>query len=64
MSEITYTTYTEESQMNELKSMIDLELSEPYSIFTYRYFIYNWPSLTILAYIETEMVGVIVCKLD
>ena len=29
--------------------LIDKELSEPYSIFTYRYFINNWRSLCILA---------------
>ncbi|OEL16974.1 hypothetical protein BAE44_0022006, partial [Dichanthelium oligosanthes] len=29
-------------------SLVDAELSEPYSIFTYRYFVYLWPQLTFL----------------
>lgn len=29
-------------------ALIDAELSEPYSIFTYRYFINNWPRLCFL----------------
>jgi peptide alpha-N-acetyltransferase len=29
-------------------SLVDEELSEPYSIFTYRYFVYIWPQLTFL----------------
>lgn len=26
-------------------SLVDRDLSEPYSIFTYRYFLHNWPDL-------------------
>merc|ERR1712073_133074 len=40
------------------------DLSEPYSIFTYRYFINNWPELCFLAQREGSCVGAIVCKLD
>ena len=64
---VEYRTYSSESQLNEMKSMIDAELSEPYSIFTYRYFLYSWPQLTILviltqAYDNNQMIGVIVAK--
>ena len=60
-----------------LQSMIDLiacDLSEPYSVFTYRYFINNWPNLCYLALVpakeadaegparEERLVGCIVCK--
>lgn len=31
-------------------SLVDAELSEPYSIFTYRYFLRNWPHLCFLAF--------------
>ena len=31
-------------------SLVDAELSEPYSIFTYRYFLRNWPQLCFLAF--------------
>lgn len=44
--------------------LIQTELSEPYSIYTYRYFIYNWPKLCFLASYKNEYVGAIVCKLD
>lgn len=30
--------------------LVDAELSEPYSIFTYRYFLRNWPHLCFLAF--------------
>ena len=50
---------------------MEKELSEPYSIYTYRYFIHGWKSLCIRATAkkngsdsETELVGVIVCKAD
>jgi peptide alpha-N-acetyltransferase len=38
---------------DELRPMMDLivkDLSEPYSVFTYRYFVHNWPRLCWLAY--------------
>ncbi|GJP54492.1 hypothetical protein CLOM_g13572 [Closterium sp. NIES-68] len=28
---------------------VQAELSEPYSVFTYRYFLHHWPALTFLA---------------
>eukprot|EP00624_Nannochloropsis_granulata_P005163 evm.model.NODE_3640_length_4143_cov_23.699493.2 len=33
-------------------ALVDRDLSEPYSIFTYRYFLCGWPDLCILAYID------------
>ncbi|CAG9314518.1 unnamed protein product [Blepharisma stoltei] len=62
--EIEYKPYTEESQLTDIMRMIDAELSEPYSIFTYRYFLYAWPHLSILTYKENELIGVIVCKAE
>lgn len=44
--------------------LIDKDLSEPYSIFTYRYFLHAWPHLCFLAYDADKPVGVIVCKMD
>ena len=38
-------------------SLVDAELSEPYSIFTYRYFLRNWPSLCVLAFDSTKKNG-------
>ncbi|VDK50991.1 unnamed protein product [Anisakis simplex] len=53
-------------QMADIMQLITKDLSEPYSIYTYRYFIHNWPSLCLLALDrKTEKyVGAIVCKLD
>lgn len=39
-------------------------LSEPYSVFTYRYFLHAWPNLCICAMLEGETVGVIICKAE
>eukprot|EP00276_Gloeochaete_wittrockiana_P009045 CAMPEP_0184667154 /NCGR_PEP_ID=MMETSP0308-20130426/65750_1 /TAXON_ID=38269 /ORGANISM="Gloeochaete witrockiana, Strain SAG 46.84" /LENGTH=155 /DNA_ID=CAMNT_0027112189 /DNA_START=36 /DNA_END=504 /DNA_ORIENTATION=- len=57
--------YENELQIPGLMRLIEKDLSEPYSIFTYRYFINNWPRLCFLALAEDgECIGAIVCKLD
>lgn len=58
--------FKDESQLAEIMDLIGRELSEPYSIYTYRYFIHYWPDFCILARKpETgAIVGVIVCKLE
>lgn len=61
---ITYQVYESELQMPCIMSLIQKDLSEPYSIYTYRYFIHNWPRLCFLAWHEERCVGAIVCKLD
>lgn len=38
--------------------------SEPYTIFTYRYFINNWQNLCFLAFSGERCVGAVICKLD
>ncbi|KAF4526204.1 hypothetical protein B566_EDAN001888 [Ephemera danica] len=50
--------------MPDIMRLIQKDLSEPYSIYTYRYFIHNWPKLCYLAMCGDECVGAIVCKLD
>ncbi|ALC48278.1 CG11412 [Drosophila busckii] len=62
--EIVYKEYEAEHQMHDIMRLIQAELSEPYSIYTYRYFIYNWPKLCFLASHDNQYVGAIVCKLD
>ncbi|CAG0911845.1 unnamed protein product, partial [Cyprideis torosa] len=61
---IEYTHYESEIQMPAIMDLIQKDLSEPYSIYTYRYFIHNWPKLCLLAWHQEELVGAIVCKLD
>lgn len=61
---IEYIVYDSELQMPDIMRLITKDLSEPYSIYTYRYFIHNWPKLCFLAMDEGKCVGAIVCKLD
>ncbi|BET00873.1 FR47-like protein [Nesidiocoris tenuis] len=62
--ELQYVSYVSELQMPDIMSLIQKDLSEPYSIYTYRYFIHNWPQLCFLAMVGKLCVGAIVCKLD
>jgi hypothetical protein len=45
---VKYVNYESESQMKDIMSLITKDLSEPYSVYTYRYFIHNWPKLSFL----------------
>lgn len=45
---IEYVVYKSELQMPDIMRLITKDLSEPYSIYTYRYFIHNWPKLCFL----------------
>ncbi|XP_016972607.1 N-alpha-acetyltransferase 30 [Drosophila rhopaloa] len=64
LKQYTFCVFQEESHLGVLQSLIDKELSEPYSIYTYRYFVYNWPDLCFFALDGGRYVGVIVCKLE
>jgi N-alpha-acetyltransferase 30 len=63
---VEYVRYVDESQLGELTALIDQELSEPYSIYTYRYFIHGWPEHCYLALDRGtgKLVGGIVCALE
>lgn len=52
---ISYTVYESEKQMPDIMRLITKDLSEPYSIYTYRYFIHNWPKLCFLVRHEKMM---------
>ncbi len=62
--DVTYVPYESELQMPDVVKIMKASLSEPYSIYTYRYFIHNWPRLCVLAHCEGVCVGAIVCKLE
>jgi GNAT superfamily N-acetyltransferase len=48
-----------------MRQLISKDLSEPYSIYVYRYFLYQWGDLCFMAMDETEnLVGVVVSKLE
>ena len=64
---IVFKPFDDQKHLKSIVSHIERELSEPYSIFTYRYFIHGWPELCILAFDQRDLervVGVVVCKLD
>ncbi len=61
---IAYERYESELQMPDIMRLMKTALSEPYSIYTYRYFIHNWPKLCVLAKSGGFCVGAIVCKLE
>ncbi|KIY51056.1 acyl-CoA N-acyltransferase [Fistulina hepatica ATCC 64428] len=64
--EILYRQYTGESDLPRIMELVQSELSEPYVIYTFRYFLHQWPHLAFLAYPEGDPlampVGAIVCK--
>ena len=65
MATIEYCGYKDESELPSIVKLIDKDLSEPYSIFTYRFFIHNWPELCILARCEQgQVIGAIVGRLE
>lgn len=39
---------TQDEQLKPITGLIDKDLSEPYSVYTYRFFLHNWPTLTFL----------------
>ncbi|XP_078447501.1 acyl-CoA N-acyltransferases (NAT) superfamily protein isoform X1 [Wolffia australiana] len=62
-AEIEYVSYSGEHQLPLIMGLVDQELSEPYSIFTYRYFVYLWPQLSFLAFHKGKCIGTVVCKM-
>ena len=63
---IKFVNYQDEDQLDAVMRLVSSDLSEPYSIFTYRYFLMRFPELCILAVPEEggEPVGCVVCKID
>ncbi|EFJ46580.1 hypothetical protein VOLCADRAFT_81829 [Volvox carteri f. nagariensis] len=63
-SSIRYVQYTDENDLPIVMDLVDKELSEPYSIFTYRYFLHQWPHLCFISYDGDKPFGTVVCKMD
>lgn len=61
---ITFVDYKDERDIDDIVRLVSKDLSEPYSIFTYRYFVHRFPTLTIFAKHGDEIMGVVVCKAD
>ena len=65
--QIVWRTLEGEKDLQTIISMIETELSEPYPIYTYRYFVQKWPHLTMMAYKKGDSkkcIGCIVSKLE
>lgn len=66
--EIRYVRYDgarENEYVAGMRQLIAKDLSEPYSIYVYRYFLYQWGDLCFLAMDEKdEMIGVVISKLE
>ncbi|KAF9480660.1 acyl-CoA N-acyltransferase, partial [Pholiota conissans] len=65
MASIVYRPYRGEADLPLIMALVQSELSEPYVIYTFRYFLHQWSVL--LAYpgdggASADPVGVIVCK--
>jgi peptide alpha-N-acetyltransferase len=69
---IEYVNYkNEETMLPDIHRLVSKDLSEPYSVFTYRYFLEGWPNLCICTYAKDpntlerkEMIATIVCKAE
>lgn len=62
---VRYDNARENEYVAAMRQLISKDLSEPYSIYVYRYFLYQWGDLCFLAMDEKdEMVGVVVSKLE
>lgn len=54
----------DESELAAIVAMMARDLSEPYSVFTYRYFLLDWPDLAWLATTpDGSIVGSVVCEI-
>ncbi|KAF7320907.1 N-acetyltransferase MAK3 [Mycena chlorophos] len=63
---ILYKQYSGEQDLPYIMHLVQSELSEPYVVYTFRYFLHQWPHLSFLAYpaegADSDPIGVIVCK--
>ncbi|CBY21693.1 unnamed protein product [Oikopleura dioica] len=65
--DVKYAPYKDETEMRDIMDVVQVDFSEPYNIYTYRYFIHNFrPQLCFLARDpqDNTVIGAIVCKLD
>ena len=64
---VQYSLDKETEFLPQIRELISKDLSEPYSIYVYRYFLYQWAELCYMALDETDqnkLVGVVICKLE
>ncbi|OAL38661.1 hypothetical protein AYO20_01867 [Fonsecaea nubica] len=62
-----YSLEKEAEYLSQIRELISKDLSEPYSIYVYRYFLYQWPELCFMAVDandDNRLAGVVICKLE
>jgi N-alpha-acetyltransferase 30 len=62
-----YSLDKEPEYLPQIRELISKDLSEPYSIYVYRYFLYQWAELCFMAVDATDnnkLAGVVICKLE
>jgi N-alpha-acetyltransferase 30 len=67
VSYIQYSLEKEPEYLPQIRELISKDLSEPYSIYVYRYFLYQWAELCFMAVDTTDndkLAGVVICKLE
>ena len=64
LEDVTWRIYRDEADLQQIIKMMTRDLSEPYPIYTYRYFVHQWPHLTLIAEHDGKTIGTIVSKLD
>lgn len=68
VSYVQYDISHEPRYLPQMRALIAKDLSEPYSIYVYRYFLYQWPELCFFAVDDTtnehDLVAVVICKLE
>ena len=61
---LTWRQCTSEEDLATVIKMMSRDLSEPYPIWTYRYFVHQWPELSMLVTWKGQIIGSILSKLD
>ena len=62
---IQYSPEQEPAYLPAMRELISRDLSEPYSIYVYRYFLYSWPDLCFLCISpDNKLLGVVINKLE
>ncbi len=61
-----FETYSSERDLPAIMELVQKDLSEPYSVFTYRYFVSRFPTLCEMVFDDQHdaLIGVVVCKID
>lgn len=54
-SGIEFASYENEEMLADVQRLVSKDLSEPYSVYLYRYFILTWPNLCICAFLKDEV---------